>query len=113
MINDSQNKEANPLTLEQLADYSQKVLLPAMDERFVVKKEFNELKQGFDKFRNESLTAQDEILKKLDILLTEKDVRQYQEEKEKKMWAIIIKALKEHNILSSKELEEIGGLEIF
>ena len=64
-------------------------------------------------FKNKTLTNQDKMIKKLDILLTEKKVREYQEEKEKRLWAIIIKALKEHRILSSKELEEIAQLEIF
>lgn len=95
-----------PLTLEGLAEYNQEVLFPALEERFVTKKEFNA-------FKKESLTNQDAMLKKLDILLTEKTVREYHEEKEKKLWAIIIKALKEHRILSSDELKEIAQLEIF
>lgn len=84
-----------------------------MDERFVTKKEFKDFKGEFKNFKNETLTGQNKILKKLDILLTEKEVREYQEKKEKKMWVIIIKALKEHNILSPKELEDIARLEIF
>ncbi len=73
---ENEDKNHRPLTLEMLADYNQQVLLPAMDERFVVKQEFNQ-------FRDKNLTAQDEILKKLDLLLDEKGVRQYQEKKEK------------------------------
>lgn len=95
-----------PLTLEILTDYNQKVLFPALEAGFVIKKEFND-------FKNKSLTNQDKMLKKLDLLLTEKKVREYQEEKEKKLWAIIIRSLKEHRILSSKELEEIAKLEVF
>lgn len=98
--------EAEPLTLEALADYSQNVLLPAMDEHFATKTEFND-------FRNSSLTNQDAMLKKLDILLTEKEVAGYQKEKERELWAIIIKSLKEHSILSSKELERISRLDVF
>jgi len=95
-----------PLTLDTLASYNQMVLFPALEERFVTKKEFRN-------FKDKSLTNQDVMLKKLDILLTEKKIREYQEQKEKKLWAIIIKALKEHRILSSQELEEIASLEIF
>ena len=100
------NKNQKPLTLDVLAAYNQEVLLPAMEECFLTKKEFKD-------FKNESLTVQDAMLKKLDILLTEKTVREYQEKKEKKLLAIIIKALKEHQILSAKELKAIGQLEIF
>jgi hypothetical protein len=102
-----------PLTLDELASYNQEVLFPAMEARFVTKTEFKALKTEFKDFKNESLTNQDKMLKKLDILLTEKKVREYQEEKQKKLWAIIIKALKEHRILSPQELEEIARLEIF
>ena len=35
------------------------------------------------------------LLQKLDILITEKEVREYQEKKQKKLWAIVIKSLKE------------------
>lgn len=102
------NKTQKPLTLDALASYNQEVLFPALEERFVTKREFANFKNEFKDFKNESLTNQDAALKKLDILLTEKKVREYQEKKEKKLWAIIIQALKEHRILSSKELEEIA-----
>lgn len=95
-----------PLTLETLATYNQEVLFPALEERLVAKKEF-------DGFKNKVLTNQDKMLKKLDTLLTETKVREHQERKEKKLWAIIIKALKEHQILSSQDLEAIAQLEIF
>jgi len=95
-----------PLTLEVLTDYNQEVLFPALDEKFITKQEFNN-------FKNKSLTNQDKMLKKLDLLLTEKKVREHREEKEKELWAIIIKALKGHRILSPQELEEIVRLEIF
>lgn len=154
--------ETKPLTLEILADYSQNVLLPTMDEHFVTKKEFNEvkanvvgikkdtaglktdanglkvdvdglktdvamlkidsaelkenvsnLKTEFNKFKNSSLTNQDAILKKLDILLAEKKVGAYQKERETELLAIIIKSPKEHSILSSSELERISKLGVF
>jgi len=101
-----ENNKEKPLTLNQLAEYNRTVLFPAMEERFLTKKEF-------ETFKNETLTNMDDIIKKLDILIAEKEVREYQEIKHKKLWAIMIKALREHQILSSKELEEINSLEIF
>jgi len=117
-----------PLTLNELANYNQKVLFPLLEEKFLTKREFelfkkidfselkkdvNRLRDDFQNFKNQSLTNQDKMLKKLDILLTETKMREYYERKEKKLWAIVIKALREHQILSSKELEEIARLEIF
>lgn len=57
-------KKQKPLTLEALADYNQTVLFPVLEERIVTKKQFND-------FKNESLTNQDAMLKKLDIELEE------------------------------------------
>ncbi len=129
-------KETNPklLSLEVLAKYNKEILLPEMEKRFVTKKEFSvvktdiaglnidtgdikrdvkDLKTAFYDFKNEDLTNQDVMLKKLDILLTEKTVGEYQEKKAKKLWTVIIKALKEHRILSPKDLQTIAQLEIF
>jgi hypothetical protein len=96
----------NPLTLAQLAQYNQEVLFPYLKENFISKKEF----AGF---KDKTTTSLDKILKKLDILLTEKGVAKYQEEKQKKLWAIIIKSLNEHQILSPREMAQIAALEIF
>lgn len=101
-----EKSKSEPLTLEALADYGQNVLLPAMDEHFATKKEFNE-------FKNSSLANQDAMLKKLDILLAEKKVGAYQKERETELLAIIIKSLKEHSILSLSELERISKLGVF
>ena len=100
------DKNQKSLTLDVLIDYNRGVFIPELKEIFASKKELSD-------FKNKSLTNQDAMLKKLDVLLTEKEVREYQEKKQKKLWAIIVKSLKEHNILSSKELEEIAKLEIF
>ena len=102
-----------PLTLGVLVEYNQKVFLPALDAHLATKTEFKEFKKEFKEFKNENLTNQDKMLKKLDTLLIEKVAREHREEKENKLWAIIIKSLKEHRILSPKELDEIAGLEIF
>jgi hypothetical protein len=95
-----------PLTLDELIEYNQKVLMPFLEEHFVTKKEFQE-------FKNQVFINFDAIQKKLDVLLTEKTIREYRERKEKKLWQIIIKALKEHRILSQRDLKEIAKLEIF
>ncbi|MBU3905383.1 MAG: hypothetical protein KJ906_04525 [Nanoarchaeota archaeon] len=94
------------LTLSDLAKYNQKILFPALEEFFLSKTEFKE-------FKEESFKNQDSIIKKLDTLLDEKKVREYQEEKHKKLWEIIIKSLKEHRILSEKDLEDISALRVF
>ncbi|MCL5795451.1 MAG: hypothetical protein M1338_03770 [Patescibacteria group bacterium] len=104
--NSSNNSGAKPLTLEVLAKYNKNILLPEMRECFVDKK-------GFNEFKNKSFTNQDKTLKKLDILLTEKTVGKFQKQKEQKMWLIIIKALKNHKILSDSELEKINHLNVF
>jgi len=97
--------KSEPLTLEAFINYNQKVLLPALEEKFATKKEFKD-------FKNSSLANQDAILKNLDILLAEKEVSEYQKEKEKKLWIIIINSLKEHRILSPKEMEKITMLDV-
>lgn len=116
-----------PLTLDGLAEYNQEVLFPALEKVFLTKTEFKEFKsemigfrgdmtefkQDMTEFKDKTLTNFDAVLKKLDILLDEKKVREYQEEKEKKLWAIVIKSLHEHCILSPKDLEKISQLKIF
>jgi len=105
-MKNKKNKNQAPLTLEGLASYNQEVLFPFLKDNFASKKELTE-------FKNETITNFDRVEKKLDILLDEKEARQYQDEKQRKLWLVIIKALKKHNILSSEELEKISRLEIF
>lgn len=115
------------LFLAALVDYNQKVLFPFMEETFFTKKDFavhkddyhtlkNEvfgLKEEFEDFRDKTLTGIDQILKKLDTLLVEKEVRDFQHKKEKQVLLIMIQALKEHNILNNKHLKQISALEVF
>lgn len=68
-----------------------------------------EMTEKFDKV----LTRSDEILKNLDTLMTEKTVGDYQKRKERKLWKIMIEAMKEHKILSSQQVEQIAALEVF
>jgi len=97
--------EEKALTLSQLIKYNEEILIPQFEDKFVLKNDFNE-------FKNKTLTGIDSMLKKMEELLEEKDVRIYQKEKERKFFAIMIKAMEEHNILSSEELQKISQLNI-
>lgn len=109
---ENKNQNQKPLTLDQLVEYNQEVFLPAFDlkienlkENLVTKKEFNEFK---DKMYNDI----DYLINKVDNLLKENKIRNYQENRQKEFFAIMIKAMKEHNILSSEELQKISQLNI-
>lgn len=54
-----------------------------------------------------------EIFRKIDALLDESIVRENQWQKEKKLWMVVLKALREHNILSQQDMQKIAQLEIF
>jgi len=97
--------EEKPLTYTQLVEYTEKSLIPQLREVFVTKTEFND-------FKNKTLTNQDKILEKLDKLINENKIRNYQEKKQKEFFAILIKALKDKNILTGEELEKIAKLDI-
>ncbi len=60
-----------PLTLEELMNYNDKVFIPALEERFVSKKEFQD-------FQDKNFKILDAILKKSDILIKEKEIKQFQ-----------------------------------
>ncbi len=109
------SKNHEPLTLEGLVSYNREVLFPFMEEHFASKEDLKRFATNEDlaNLKNEILTSQDQMMKKLDILLTEKEVRQHQDERQKKLLALIIKALKSHNILSSEDLDRIAKLQIF
>ncbi len=79
----------------------------------MLKKDLSGLREEFDKFKDESLTNQDATLKKLDILLDEKDVAVYQRRQDKKLWLIVLRALKKNRILTPADTKQISGLEIF
>jgi hypothetical protein len=106
-------KDQKPLTLEKLADYNEKILIPSLEEIFVTKDEFGNFKDEFGNFKDETQKNFDKIFQKLDTLLDEKTVREHQEEKQKKLWVIVLKALKDHRILTAKELGLIAKLEVF
>ncbi len=109
------NKKQDPLTLDGLVKYNQDVLFPFMEEHFATKEDLENFatKEDVTGIKDEILTGQDEILKKLDVLITEKEAGDLQDKKQKKILAIHNKALKGHGILSLKELQEITKLEFF
>ena len=117
--------DKKPLTVGDIHE----VLLPAMEGVFATKKDLenvaarehlevveqnlSELKDDFTQFWDESLSNQDRMLKKLDILMTEKEMGYHQKKKERKLWALMIDAMREHKILSEKQLKKINELEVF
>lgn len=106
MSNNKKLQLDQPLTLEMLMEYNRKILFPEMEERFVTKKEFkNSQDKIFDRL--------DKILKNIEVLHEEKEVRKFQRNKDKQLYLIIINALKQHRILSDKELAKISELGIF
>jgi len=109
----SEEKVQKPLTLNELAKYNQKVLLPAIDFRIDELKEELVTKKEFNKFKDKIYRDIDCLIKKVNKLLIENEIRNYQEKKQKEFFAIIVKSLKEHNILSQEQLEKIAHLDIF
>ncbi len=99
-------KQEKSSIFDSLVEYGQKILLPEMKSTFVTKIDFS-------KFKDETLIGQDKIIKKLDILLTEKDIGVYKGQKEKKLWAIVIDALRKGNLLDNKDLDKIHQLDFF
>jgi len=77
---------------------------------------FNKIDGKFaeiNKFREESLKGQDEIITKLDTLLREKTVGDEQNKRQKKVLEIHNGALKSSKILSEQQSTEIDGLRVF
>jgi len=103
-----ENETQKALTLEQLIKYNQEVFLPALKSRLdklVEKKDFND---RLDKIDN----SIDYLINQVDKLIQENEIRNYQERKQKEFFAILVKSLKDHNILSDESLEKISKLEI-
>jgi len=97
--------EEKPLTYTQLVEYTEKSLIPQLEERLVSNKEFKE-------FKNKIYDDLDGLIEKADKLIEENEIRNKQEKKQKEFFAILIKALKDKNILTGEELERIAKLEI-
>ena len=63
-------KKSEPLTLEAFINYTQKVLLPALDKHFTTKSDIVSLREEFNDFKNVFLANQKLMLKKSDLLLS-------------------------------------------
>jgi hypothetical protein len=97
--------EEKPLTYSQLVKYTEESLIPQLEDRLVTKKEFNE-------FKNKIYEDIDSLTGKVDKLIQENEIRNHQEKKQKEFFAILIKSLREKNILSEEDLEKIAKLNI-
>jgi hypothetical protein len=95
-------EKQKPLTLDQLADYANKVLLPAIDFR---------IDKKIENLKNELLSKDDEIITKLDKINTENTMRNAQEDREKRFHKIVVKHL-EIGSTSAEELSEIKELNV-
>lgn len=85
-----------------------------IDDKDIEKlKEVFETREDALEFKNEILTGQDEILKKLDILLGEKAIGDAQDKRKTKVLEIHNNALKRGKILSSEEILQIDQMGAF
>lgn len=97
--------EEKPLTYSQLVQYAEGSLIPQLKEAFVTKDDFND-------FKNKIYQDLDILIKKVDKLIQENEIRNQQEKRQKEFFAILIKSLKEKNILSEEDLKKIANLDI-
>lgn len=97
--------EEKPLTYSKLVEYTEKSLIPQLKEVFITKDEFNE-------FKDKVYKDLDSLIKKVDTLIQENKIRNQQEKRQKEFFAILIKSLKEKNILSEEDLNKIANLDI-
>jgi len=104
-------EKSKQLTIDELIKYNQEILLPAIE--LGIEKKIGELvtKDEFDNFKNESLTNQDRILGKLDKLVEDKDIRNYQDEQKRKFFGIVVNHL-ETGKTTQEQLEEISKLNV-
>jgi len=88
-----------------------------LSEIFVTKDDLERSEQKLEdkiiEFKSEIQTGQDKILEKLDILLTEKPIKDAQDKRKTKVLEIHNDALKSNKILSEKQTSEIDGLRVF
>lgn len=83
------------------------------EEMYEFKNEMHGFKEEFQSFKDQAMTYFDDILKKLDILIEEKAVSDYQWEKAKQLLMFLVKKMKDHDILSEKDLAMIKSMEVF
>jgi regulator of replication initiation timing len=125
-----------PATQRQFIDYTTEVLLPAFDLRVgKIDQRMDKLDQRmdkmtteiidikvklgnvitkveFNKFENKIYTDIDGLIAKVDLLISENNIRNGQEKREKEFFAILIKSLRDKNILSDEQMSKIAKLNI-
>lgn len=102
-------RKEKPLTLTDLVNYNQEVLFPYLDTNFVTK---TNLDEKLDE-KLKGLSKLDDIVGKLDKLLTEKEVEKYQDKKQKAILEIHNKSLERGKILSSEDSSQIAKMSFF
>ncbi|MBI2041949.1 MAG: hypothetical protein HYT20_02945 [Candidatus Nealsonbacteria bacterium] len=70
------NKIKKPLTLDELAEYNQEVLFPALEERFATK---NDLRQMKEEIKEETRDGVEKLLIKADKILKKMDDKETEE----------------------------------
>ncbi|MDP3052101.1 MAG: hypothetical protein Q8N42_01190 [bacterium] len=123
-----EKKKSRQLTTDGLIEYNQEVLVPVFENRVngidkkldnisaqltntATRRELSSFKKEFYGFKNKSLSNQDEILKKLDTLATESTVESAQDERQKKLLGILVKAA-EAGKATPEQLSEIKELNV-
>lgn len=124
---ENNNIDEKPMTIKDIRE----VLIPAMAGVFATKKDLEqfatkkdllefatkkdieslkiEMREKFDTLMN----GNDQVIKDLEILMTEKTMGYHQKQKERKLWQIMIQAMQEKNIFSGEQMKQINELEIF
>jgi hypothetical protein len=88
-------------------------LIKVQEEIFATKKDLQDIKDNIFEFKSEILTGQDKVLTKLDTLLQEKDVKDEQDKRQKKILEIHNNALKRSKILTEEEVTQISQSSVF
>ena len=118
-------EKSKQLTMDELIKYNQEVLIPAIElgiekkienlatkdelKLLATKDELKALENKFDEFKSETLTGFDKVLTKLDILIEDKDIRNYQDEQKRKFFGIVANHL-ETGKTTPDQLAEISKL---
>lgn len=90
-----------------------KKLIEAQEPIFATKKDLQDIKDNIFEFKSEILTGQDKILEKLDVILSEKPVKDAQDKRKTDVLKIHNEALKTSKILSDEQASEIDRLQVF
>ncbi len=106
-FNETDEKIDKLATKEELKSLATKEELKSL----ATKNELKSLENKFDNFKSETLTNFDNVLNKLDILIEDKDIRNYQDEQKKKFYGIVVNHM-ETGKTTPEQLEEISKLNV-